>query len=229
MSQSRPIFALLIGVAILASCSSEPAQQSQPANVASAAPRKYPVVFKADTPLVIDVAIEGEPAAPVIRGETNLPDGTRLNVNVAQGDRYMADGADLTVDAGRFETAPLKLNGDSLTPGKYQIEIGSPLADIQPDAVRQIVGPSYENLSGPGLTEGRFGRTIEVSRPHVVPGARDKRAEQSRDEKRRAQVHAFYQRSCAETQTRHGLPTLTPKAKAIIAKCVRDFEAGLSD
>lgn len=227
MSQSHPILALLIGTAILAGCSSEPAPQDQPPSGAAVAPRTYPAVLKPGTPLVMDIKVGGDPAAPVISGETNLPDGARLNANVAQGDRYMADGADLAVDQGRFTSPPMMLQGDPLPPGKYQIEIGSPLADIQPDGVRQIVGAAYENLTGPGLVEGRYGRTIEITRPHVVPGARDRQAEGERDKKRLAEVRAFYQRSCEETQTRHGLPTRTPKAKAIIAKCVRDFEAGL--
>ena len=227
MFNSRSILVVLGSALILEGCSSEPQDQDEPATIATMAPRKYPVVFKPDTPLVLDLKVSGDPASPVISGDTNLPDGTRLNVNVAQGDRYMADGADLTVDQGRFASPPMTLRGDPLTPGKYQVEIGSPLADIQPDGVRMLVGREYENLTGPGLAEGRIGRVVEVSQPHVVPGARDRRAEQSREEKRQAEIHAFYQRSCEETQTRHGLPTRTPKAKVAIAKCVRDFEAGL--
>jgi hypothetical protein len=92
---------------------------------------------------------------------TNLPDGTKLNASLQPplatcrpNCGYVWE-SNLALSGGHFTMGPFKSN---LAVGTYTLEITSPLADLQPESVRSVIGTHGEHL------KGRF------TRPELLPG-----------------------------------------------------------
>ena len=173
------------------------------------------------TLLKLKVDIQGDPARPTVVGATNLPRGTKLNVAIEDAKRSYASEFVDVVD-GSFSIIP-NARSDNLLPGKYEIVVSSPLVDVQPTDVRNKLGADYENLTGPDLREEAFGRVVHVRVSHGVQGIASPALIANRDHARIEEVRKFYEDECNRRETRQGRPTLTPKAKRIIASCVADF------
>lgn len=220
--QSAALLAILSGPLVACSVSNQD-QYTEAKQQES--PRKFSAVSGPDTPLAFEFEVRGDPTSPIIAGATNLPDGTHISANVLKGDRYLSDGGKAEVANGNFETPPLKLNNDPLLPGKYILEIMTPLEAVQPDQVRAAVGREYENLTGNQFSDGEFGRVITITRPYIVPGAPNRAAEAARDEKVHQEVREHLRRECANAEYSAGRPTRTPKAQRRIEACLEKSEA----
>lgn len=167
--------------------------------------------------LKVEFEINGAPARPTISGSTNLPDGTQVGAALTRiGGQYATMGNG-EVRGGRFNIVPDAPLGIGLPPGRYEVEINTPVANVQPDEVRAIVGPDYENFTGPLFSDGELGRMVSVKKFHVVPGEFDAADLQSR---REAVSYDMARDNCIRARKEEGLATRTPKAAGEIDECV---------
>lgn len=85
-----------------------------------------------------------------IAGQTNLPDGTVLEIRVYSGDVLVAVDFPVTVQGGAFQTRPVLQRGKPFTPASYQLRIEAGFGTRwQAPGVLQIVGPRGQRLDGP--------------------------------------------------------------------------------
>jgi len=126
----------------------------------------------------IDVAVQVEAqlnadSRVVVKGKTNLPQGTKLLISVshaATGDIY--GQADCTVDAGGvYRTVPIGPTS-GLLEGDYSADVTMPTANTQPVSVQKVIGDKGQNLQGKLVTEDVFGLgpAIETQQRFAVGG-----------------------------------------------------------
>jgi hypothetical protein len=85
---------------------------------------------------------------------------------------YFSD-TKVQVSSGSFQTEPFTSNGEPLLPGKYVVEISTPVAEFQPPDVQSVVGEHYSKLSGPLLKKGPYGRLVKYQSTFEVAGPSD--------------------------------------------------------
>lgn len=128
-------------------------------------------------PLIVVFTVQSSFDRPVIEGTTNLPDGTKLIVSLKTPAPCRPDcqymQSESTVKNGRFiagqfesqfglehifssydpglvrDGGMVRFQDHRLVPGTYTLEITTPMAELEPDEVRAIIGPQGENLKGP--------------------------------------------------------------------------------
>jgi hypothetical protein len=84
-----------------------------------------------------------------VSGQSNLPDGTALEVQVYAGDVLVAVDYPVTVSGGEFETRPLLQRGKPFTLATYRVRIrGAFEKDRQPPSALLVVGGLGERLKG---------------------------------------------------------------------------------
>jgi hypothetical protein len=110
-------------------------------------------------PLTVAFAVPASLEQPMIDGSTNLPDGIEMTVSLHSPmpecrPTYRIWQSKATVKDGRFVAGPFLA-----TPGTYQLEIKTNLAELAPATVRAVIGPHGENLRGPYIA------------PEVIQGA----------------------------------------------------------
>lgn len=82
----------------------------------------------------------------LLRGTTNLPDGTQLSTSVSSGGFTGQDKA--VVDGGVWRSGPFGPSG-GLEPGTYEASVTLPYGRTQPDAIQAQLGRQLEKLQGP--------------------------------------------------------------------------------
>jgi hypothetical protein len=83
-----------------------------------------------------------------ITGETNLPEGTKLDVRM-RGKSVIYDAlSEIKVREGRFRSAEFSLDKRELPLGEYWVTVTMGLSTMQPPLVREIIGKNGEYLSG---------------------------------------------------------------------------------
>lgn len=86
----------------------------------------------------------------VVAGDTNLPEGTRLDVRVNQSGTTLARSFPVTIWKGAFQSPVLRNRGGAFRPGDYQIKVLARFAPGEQDAeVFDNAGPQGRNLIGP--------------------------------------------------------------------------------
>jgi hypothetical protein len=85
---------------------------------------------------------------PIFSGTTNLPDGFQALASFEASGRIYAQDK-IVVQFGNYSIGPLRLAGGPFHPGPYTISIDSPLTELQPASVRQLIGPGGACLAGP--------------------------------------------------------------------------------
>lgn len=113
-----------------------------------------------------------------VSGETNLPKDTLLIISlsdvvtgVGMGQTKTLVGAD-----GKYKSEMLgPLSG--LKDGQYNANVTMPIARVQPETVRQVIGNDGEYLKGSLVKKGRFGVTVEADVKFAV-GGKDATAKQ---------------------------------------------------
>lgn len=102
---------------------------------------------------------------PMIIGETNLPDGTRLDVRLRdEREPLTLDarmyGDDVAVSDGQFFAGPFSNNLKALDPGTYIVTVS--LSPFQGDPVNAVLGEDGSKLEGPLVTKARRHRGLMI-------------------------------------------------------------------
>ena len=99
--------------------------------------------------VVMSYNIEPTPDGKLqILGQTNLPDGTRINVRM-RGKSVVYDSlSEIRVRDGQFRSAEFSDEKRALQIGQYWVTSTMVLSTMQPPFVREIIGKYGENLSG---------------------------------------------------------------------------------
>lgn len=147
------------------------------AHAPEASPRRPNVAKKLE--VVLTIAMEGKDTPRVI-GTTNLPDGTLLMVSLRRPESAYAGEQEVAVRGGKFRSKEFSYKGAPLTPGRYYVDVISPLAHLQPASVREQMGSKGENLSGPVTQAIHGARAVSVTRTAPLPGAEDAEADAMR-------------------------------------------------
>lgn len=137
---------------------------------------------------------------PTIVGKTNLPNGTELMVTLSRKESsYMAQDKTIVSD-GRFRAGPFSQRGAPLNPGVYQIEVSSPLAALQPQSVRAVIGQDGGKLDGPFTKRSQFGGKVVEYRTTTKIGAAPISAEKDRGARDQAKkdTHEWWLQSCKD-------------------------------
>ncbi|GEN25793.1 hypothetical protein [Halomonas cupida] len=95
-------------------------------------------------------------------GRTNLPDGTRVQVEVvreASGVRWQER---VVISAGELEAGPFG-SGSGLSDGYYRLRLTTTPGELQPREVQGYLGSRGEHLSGPLIVESPHGLGQQVS------------------------------------------------------------------
>ena len=100
---------------------------------------------------------------PMIIGFTNLPDGTELMIDLDRRKAKYSGGTKTTVNQGRFQTERFTGEGGDLPPGNYILSISTPLPELEPESVKQIIGKHGENLKGKWTTISYKDKMVKYS------------------------------------------------------------------
>lgn len=107
--------------------------------------------------VVLSITSDGS-TTPTVYGHTNLPDGTELEVSLAQAAGTMAGQSDAVVAKAAFQAGPFSDGGRELNSGAYSVEVTSGDAELQPEAIQAVIGTDGGNMRGRPLCLIRFNR-----------------------------------------------------------------------
>lgn len=116
---------------------------------------------------------------PILRGTTNLPDGTEIMCDISDEKWFTADPnkpsdgyiaqAKTQVCHGYFDCGPFGFRGRDFPPGKYQASALVSVPGVQPPSVQKTIGSKGENLHGPLVHASDFGSpVVEVKKRFVI-------------------------------------------------------------
>lgn len=105
----------------------------------------------------------------MVNGATNLPQATRLRVQVerkASGVRWQER---IDVNDGQFRAGPLG-PGSGLLDGDYAVIVSLPPVNVQPRDVQQRLGQEGANLSGPlvGSSPHGLGKIVTMTQHFLI-------------------------------------------------------------
>lgn len=182
----------------------------------------------AATPLKLEAKVAGEPGKPKVEGITNLPDGTEVLVSVFRKESRYSAGDKTTVAGGRFSTGPYSDQGASLKPGKYDLSITAPLYEVQPVAVKPLLGKNYANFSGALLVKSPYGTIAEYRTTFMVSGNIDTKADAAASAKRVKEGFEWRRKNCYEitgiAERLTGQMATAVQKKSIIDKCLAEVD-----
>ncbi|CAM4295207.1 hypothetical protein VRRI112168_19355 [Vreelandella rituensis] len=92
----------------------------------------------------------------VVEGETNLPDGARLQVVVEHKFNRVSWQARTEVEQGYFVAGPFG-SSTGLADGEYQVRVQLSEASVQPDTVQQRIGEQGQHLAGELVRTSKHG------------------------------------------------------------------------
>ncbi|WP_192036301.1 hypothetical protein [Halomonas sp. YLGW01] len=103
-----------------------------------------------------------------VTGRTNLPDRTRLLVELERSASGVSWQSRTEVRDGAFAVGPLG-PGSGLVAGRYQIRVSMPVADVQPTPVKNRIGTRGEHLTGPLVARSPhgLGNVIDYRRDYL--------------------------------------------------------------
>lgn len=122
---------------------------------------------------------------PIIKGKTNLPDGTSLIVGLYRSQGNYNAQNEVTVYGGEFSTQPFSSRGDDLSPGVYSLEITMPIARVQSQRVKDVIGDEGQHLRGKLVKNSAYGSKVVNYKTNIKIGSgrankiADKRAKDS--------------------------------------------------
>lgn len=107
----------------------------------------------------------------IVGGKTNLPPDTSLIISLEDAVTGESCGQTKTrvLSNGTYKSELLgPLSG--LKDGQYVAGVITPIARVQPEAVRQVIGDNAQNLKGPLVEKGTFGITVNAEKKFSVGG-----------------------------------------------------------
>lgn len=124
----------------------------------------------------------------MVRGETNLPDGTAFFCEIKEPDDFgLVYQLESKVLGGRFTVGPYWPE-EGIQEGDWKVEILVPIPSSQSPQVQAVVGANGERLTGKLVHHGEIGVTVESSTPFRVG---EGTAAQAKGRARRSEVRAF--------------------------------------
>jgi hypothetical protein len=185
---------------LAASCNSPP---DDAATNDESAPLQAASTFSTGSPQLLQLTVVTTPLKNGlhVEGRTNLPGDTELMLSVQRGP--VLGGDKEAVKGGRFQEDIYPKQGQPIPSGTYEVEVRTPLGDLQPPNVKEQLGSNYEALSGPLLVKSEVsgGRIIDYTAKVNISGAPTL-----------AQTSKLAKRLTANTRRipgRHATPTLT--------------------
>jgi hypothetical protein len=149
--------------------SEAPADEPE-AEVVVEAPEPEPEVAPFDEPVAIEFAASlRTDRRLMVEGESNLPEGARLQIVVERELSGVRWQQRTTLQEGRFQAGPFG-PGSGLPDGGYTITVNLPEASVQPLEVRRQIGQQGEHLRGPLVSTSRhgLGEVASASRRFLV-------------------------------------------------------------
>lgn len=157
-------------------------------------PKPTPVAF--DGTVTLSARLEGG-AKPAVVGVTNLPNGTLLMITLSRKQSSYSAQDKATVSGGAFRAGPFSQQGSGLNPGKYTIDIGSPLASLQPANVQALFGDNGSNLKGPLAGPSPIGGTVvDYSTQVAIGGSADAALDTAARDKAKQDLHQWFIDAC---------------------------------
>lgn len=162
---------LVILVLLLSGCSTiSPAPTPSPVPTVEPTPTPVPTPSPSPTPtpptftvkLIATVDTTGN--KPIVRVETNLPDGFELSFDISRfydGGFYLAQDKN-SVQNGTCESVAFSDKGKPLSPGNYTLEITSPAPRYQPKNVIDVIGDKGQAM------DGRFAKYSDISEAKMI-------------------------------------------------------------
>lgn len=175
---------------LLSACGREPAA----ATAADALPGRQTFSPSSPQPLLLTVHVTPLTHGARLLGVTNLPDGTELMLSVSRAS--VSASQKVSVSGGRFTQDLYPNDGKPIPPGAYEVEVMTPLGDLQPDPVKVQLGSDYEALTGPLLVKDEFGRVVEYKSKVQLDGPPDATADRAARRKAYRDHVAFSEQTC---------------------------------
>lgn len=97
-----------------------------------------------------------------IKGSTNLPDETQLNITVEDSKEEWRSQTDAIVSNGAFLIPNLEI-AYGLSPDRYKIDITQIVPPLQPESVRKVIGDHGERLTGELVSDSSMGKTAQLA------------------------------------------------------------------
>lgn len=135
-----------------------------------------------DGDVTIDVNVTELPGRRIrLNGTTNLPTSTNLMLSVEERMQggFRGQSKCSVASDGSFDSEAFGPHG-GLKDGLYVAEVMMPIARVQPDNVKKVIGENGENLSGPLVENGSFGVTLSAKKEFTIGGAQAAQAQQQR-------------------------------------------------
>ena len=181
-----------------------------------------------DAPQPLMLAVLTTPLKNGLRidGQTNLPEGTALMVSAQRGP--VGADTEVTVQGGRFSADLYPRQGQPIPPGAYEVEVSTPLADLQPQSVKSVLGPDYNAVTGPLVVPSPFGgRIIDYTAKANSGGRADPAADKAARQRAYKEFEARSRRDCQElpgsVERFTGRPKSPSERAALIQSCLRDI------
>lgn len=151
---------VVVSVALLAGCSDteEPPRESVSTTQSEQAPTPEPQVAEVepiDVTISTDVSLRTDRRL-MVEGETNLPDGTQLQIVVEREISRVRWQARTGVTDGIFAAGPFG-SGSGLPDGGYVVRVEVAEASVQPQSVQALIGNQGQHLAGELVRQSRHG------------------------------------------------------------------------
>jgi hypothetical protein len=115
--------------------------------------------------------LDAQAGHPRVTGQTNLPTGTVLSVEVMSKAKGVFSGQDEThVQDGRYEAGPFG-PAEGLPMGRYVADVLMPYPAMQSDPVKAVIGDQGEHLKGKLVESDEDSRWVENKASFVVGDA----------------------------------------------------------
>lgn len=120
-----------------------------------------------------------------LTGTTNLPTGTKLMLQITEKAEsgFLGQSSCIVLPSGNFGSDKFGPDG-GLQAGHYTASVTMPIARLQPETVKNIIGSEGENLTGPLAIKGDLGITVSTEMVFTIGSEFDanKKAEIANEE-----------------------------------------------
>lgn len=102
----------------------------------------------------------------LVEGRTNLPEGTVLHARL-ESPGFSAGISSSVAPDGSYRIGPFG-PPSGLPRGRYEVAVNSVISELQPDAVRRVIGMDGERLTGPLVSKGTLGPVARTTTSFTV-------------------------------------------------------------
>jgi hypothetical protein len=219
--------AAVLALTLVSACHRRASDQARQQPAVAVAPAE---LFSPSEPRPLRLSVQSQPLTHGARvtGLTNLPDSTKLSVNIRRGP--VSASKEVQVTGGRFSAELFPTRDGIAPPGIYTLEVSSALGNFQLDSVKQQLGSNYQALTGKFVrrTVGP-GRTIEYHSQLKIDGPANPDVDRAARKANYRDDVGYSTTSCPQlldAVARYSrAPVSDARRKRIIRKCLRDAAA----